>query len=116
MLKIIGFLCVSVITSPLSAATLTVDLNDGADYADIQSAIGAAAAGDKVLVKPGEYVIAEPINFNRGHDQGIPESPPPKKKHREVQGWAGGDGEHSSDVKRGEAKSKKEFGNLGYLH
>ncbi len=62
----------------VEAATLTVDLNGGADYTDIQSAIDAAADGDTVLVKPGEYVISEPIDFNRLHDPDNPESPPVK--------------------------------------
>jgi len=64
--------------SVLQAATLTVDLAGGADYTDIQSAIDAAADGDTVLVMPGEYVITEPINFNRLHDPGNPASPPVK--------------------------------------
>ena len=50
-------------SSSLTAATLTVDLNGGADYTDIQAAIDAAVDGDTVLVKPGEYVIAESISF-----------------------------------------------------
>ena len=65
-------------SSSLSAATLTVDLNGGADYTELQSAIDAAADGDTVLVKPGEYVITEPINFNRLHDPANPASPPVK--------------------------------------
>jgi hypothetical protein len=64
--------------SSLSAATLTVDLNGGADYTDIQAAIDAAADGDSVLVHPGEYVITEPIDFNRGRDPWNPVCPPPK--------------------------------------
>ena len=63
---------------PAMAATLTVDLNGGADYTDIQAAIDAAADGDTVLVKPGEYVITEPIDFNRLHDPDNPASPPVK--------------------------------------
>ncbi len=65
---------------PISAATLTVDLNGGADYTDIQSAINAAADGDTVLVKPGEYVITEPIDFSRLHDPANPASPPVKDR------------------------------------
>jgi len=53
----------SLLSSSLYAATLTVDLNGGADYTEIQSAIDAAVDGDTVLVKPGEYLITEPINF-----------------------------------------------------
>ncbi|MBN1459836.1 MAG: right-handed parallel beta-helix repeat-containing protein [Armatimonadetes bacterium] len=64
--------------SPCPAATLVVDLNGTGGYTDIQSAIDAAANGDTVLVKPGEYVIDEPINFNRLHDPDDPASPPVK--------------------------------------
>ncbi|MDD1771056.1 MAG: hypothetical protein LUO79_08225, partial [Methanomassiliicoccales archaeon] len=79
MLKMFAFLFVSLIVTALSpAATLTVDLNGGSDYADIQAAIDAAADGDTVLVKPGEYVITEPINFNRLHNPDDPASPPVK--------------------------------------
>ncbi len=40
-----------------TGATLTVDLNGGADHTDIQSAIDAAAYGDTVLVKAGQCGI-----------------------------------------------------------
>jgi pectin methylesterase-like acyl-CoA thioesterase len=63
MLKIIGFLCTALSMAVLSAATLTVDLGGAGDFTDIQSAIDAARDGDSVLVKPGEYVIEEPISF-----------------------------------------------------
>ena len=72
-------LVVTVVSAQVApAATLTVDLNGGADYTDIQAAIDAAKDGDTVLVKPGEYVITEPINFNRLHDPDDPASPPVK--------------------------------------
>jgi len=47
-----------------NAATFVVDGGGGADFTEIQPAIdAAAAAGDEVLVKPGEYVITAPISF-----------------------------------------------------
>ena len=47
-----------------SGATLVVAPAGGGDYTEIQLAIDAAAAeGDTVLVKPGEYVITVPITF-----------------------------------------------------
>jgi len=46
-----------------AADTLVVDLNGTGQYTDIQSAIDAAADGDTVLVKPGEYVVTEPVTF-----------------------------------------------------
>ena len=47
------------------AAVITVDINGGGDYVAIQPAIDAAVDGDTVLVKPGEYVITEPISVRR---------------------------------------------------
>lgn len=35
------------------------------DFATIQEALDAAAAGDTVLVEPGEHVISEPIRFKK---------------------------------------------------
>jgi len=60
-----GLFVLLALSATCAAATLNVDLNGGADYTEIQSAIDAAEDGDTVLVRPGEYVIAEPINFNR---------------------------------------------------
>ena len=71
-LAIIGLF---LLTVPSPAATLVVDLSGGSEYTDIQSAIDVAADGDTVLVKPGEYVITEPINFNRVYDPENPGSP-----------------------------------------
>jgi hypothetical protein len=73
---------------PASAATLTVDLNGGADFNNIQFAIDAAADGDTVLVKSGEYVITESINFNRLHDPDDLERPPVRHMLVESQGGA----------------------------
>ena len=75
MTKAFGVLLVC---SLCSGATLTVDLNGGADYTAIQPAIDAAADGDTVLVKAGEYVVTEPINFNRLHNPDNPAGPPVK--------------------------------------
>ena len=71
-----GLFCVWVslcLSSGLAAATWTV--GPGGDFASIQPALDAAADGDTVLVSPGEYVIDEPIDFNRGRD---PEAPVPR--------------------------------------
>ena len=62
--RLIQAVVVAVVScSVLGAATITVDLNGGADYTEIQPAIDAAKDGDTVLVKPGEYVVAEPIKL-----------------------------------------------------
>src|SRR5688572_27411682 len=58
----------------LPAATLRVP----AEFPTIQSALDAARDGDTVLAAPGEYVIAEPIDFNRLRDPQHPASPPAK--------------------------------------
>lgn len=73
----IAFGCAFVLfaSSFCCASTLVVDLKGGKDFTEIQPAIDAAADGDMVLVKPGEYVITEPINFNRLHEPGDPASP-----------------------------------------
>jgi hypothetical protein len=36
------------------------------DFTSIQDALDAAKDGDTVLVKPGEYLVQEPLDFNRG--------------------------------------------------
>lgn len=60
------------------AATIVVDPNGGGDFAEIQPAVDAAADGDTVLLKPGEYIVQRPIDFNRLHNPRDPESPPVK--------------------------------------
>ncbi len=47
-------------------------------YATIQEACDAAASGDRILVAAGEYVLTEPIDFNRLHRPGDPAGPPLK--------------------------------------
>ena len=61
-----------------SAETIIVDFNGTGDYTEIQPALDAAEDGDDVVVKPGEYLITEPIDFNRLHDPEDPASPPVK--------------------------------------
>lgn len=50
-------------TVPSRAATISVDVNGNGLLTEIQPAIDAAETGDTILVKPGEYVITEPISF-----------------------------------------------------
>jgi len=45
------------------AATMIVDPDGSGDFTQIQVAIDAAADGDTVLVKPGEYVVTESIDL-----------------------------------------------------
>lgn len=71
---------------PAAAATLTVDRDGGADFTEIQPAIDAAMDGDTVLVRPGEYELAEPIRFNAS-DPGEP--PRPLKKALTLKSLAG---------------------------
>ena len=63
---------------PALGREIVVDLGGGGDFTAIQPAIDAAEDGDTVLVKPGEYGIAETIDFNRLHDPEDPNSPPVK--------------------------------------
>ncbi len=71
-----GVCFLSIVVSPwLFAATITVDPSGGGGFTAIQPALDAAADGDTVLVKAGEYVITEPLRFNRLHDPSNPASP-----------------------------------------
>jgi hypothetical protein len=45
------------------AEVIVVDPAGGGQFTEIQPALEAAQAGDTVLVKPGEYLLAEPIAF-----------------------------------------------------
>lgn len=49
------------------ADTVTVAPDGSAEYRDIQRALDAAEGGDTVLVRPGRYVVFEPLDFNRTH-------------------------------------------------
>ena len=52
-------MAVLVLSSFCDAATVSVP----GDYQTIQQAINAAANGDVVLVAPGEYLIARPLDY-----------------------------------------------------
>ena len=54
--------------APAAAATITV--GGGGDFASIQPALDAASYGDTVLVRPGEYLVTESLDFNRRYDPG----------------------------------------------
>jgi hypothetical protein len=75
---LVKLLVLAIPAATCSAATIIVDPSGGGDCTEIQPAIDAAMDGDTVLVKPGEYMVAEPINFNRLHDPQDPASPPVK--------------------------------------
>ncbi len=73
-----SYFLVSIQLAVLSVPLLAAMLQAPSEPSIIQEAIDAAADGDVVLVPPGEYVISEPLDFNRLHDQEDPESPPVK--------------------------------------
>ncbi len=56
----------ALLSLPASAAVV-VDPTGGGDFREIQPAIDAAAPGEEILVKPGEYRLTQPITF-RGKD------------------------------------------------
>ena len=70
-----ALLCLATVSA---GATLTVSKDGGAEFDEVQAAADAAADGDTVLVFPGEYVLVEPLDFNRLHDPANPASPPVK--------------------------------------
>ncbi|MBI4583247.1 MAG: hypothetical protein HY717_04410 [Planctomycetes bacterium] len=47
-----------------SAATIRVAADGKGDYPDLASAVAAAQDGDTVLVGPGEYALASPLDFS----------------------------------------------------
>ena len=64
LLIAMSFLSVLMVSNVCPAVEITVDVQGGAHYRDIQSAIDAARDGDTILVKPGEYLTNESLNFN----------------------------------------------------
>ena len=66
---VIGIAVLVSFLSSLTAATLSVGLNGGADYADIQTAIDTAKDGDTVLGETlGLQVLNEFPHKERSHD------------------------------------------------
>ena len=71
MVRVVFGLIVAIGLSPQCLGrTILVDISGtpgvgGVEFIEIQPAIDAAEDGDEVLVRPGEYVITEPIDFNR---------------------------------------------------
>ena len=63
--KFVGVMlsCALTFSSVCFGEVITVDLNGGGDYTEIQPAIDAAVDSDTVLVKPGQYLATEPITF-----------------------------------------------------
>lgn len=64
--------------SSVAGATWIVDSTGAGDRTEIQSVLDEAADGDEVLVRPGEYLLAEPLSFNRLRDPYSPEPGPAK--------------------------------------
>jgi hypothetical protein len=62
-LSVFLFMIFSITSFLAEGAVMIVDLNGTGDYTEIQSAIDAASDGDTLLVRPGEYMITEPITF-----------------------------------------------------
>ncbi len=60
---VLGLVLAAGISIPALGREIVVDLNGGAEFTAIQPAIDAAEDGDTVLVKPGEYVITEPVSY-----------------------------------------------------
>ena len=59
-------ICAGLVICATGAAA--AEIRVPADYETIQEALDTAGDGDTVLVAPGEYVITEPLDFNRLHD------------------------------------------------
>jgi hypothetical protein len=75
-----AFVAAIALSLPAAAggATITVGRWGTGQYSDIQPALDVAADGDEVLVKPGDYEVLDPIDFNRNYNPQDPLSPPPK--------------------------------------
>jgi len=59
-------------------AQIIVDREGWGDFESIQPALDGAPDGAEILVQAGEYLIPEPLDFNRLHDPGDPGSPSPR--------------------------------------
>ena len=60
---ILGLFLSAGISVSVLGREIVVDVVGGGEFSEIQAAIDAAVDQDTVLVRPGEYVISESINF-----------------------------------------------------
>jgi hypothetical protein len=58
-----------------ATAALAATLQVPGQYATVQAALDAAGKNDTIVVAPGDYVLAAPLDFNRRHDPDDPGSP-----------------------------------------
>lgn len=63
LLGALGLTALEALGAIAVAAVIVVDSSGEGGIAEIQMAIDEAADGDTVLVRPGEYLIAEPLRF-----------------------------------------------------
>lgn len=77
--RLLAVLLLLSLAPPCLGDTIVVDITGSGDYTAIQPALNAAREGDTVLVKPGEYVIREPLDFNASPAATPPGARPPGK-------------------------------------
>ena len=71
---------IALLAAYIRAETITVATDGSGAFSSIQDALNSARDGDTVLVHSGEYVVREPIQFNRLREPGT--RPPPGVRNK----------------------------------